>query len=94
MEYISGETIEEYITRTGEPIPCQQAGQILRSVARTIEDLHKLGLLHRGIGPDSIWILQDGTVKMLDFEATKQYVLSEINGTDVYKRQQYGGCKI
>ena len=53
MEYISGETIEEYITRTGEPIPCQQAGQILRSVARTIEDLHKLGLLHRGIGPDS-----------------------------------------
>lgn len=27
MEYISGETIEEYITRTGEPIPCQQAGQ-------------------------------------------------------------------
>ena len=89
MEYISGETIEEYITRTGEPIPCQQAGQILRSVARTIEDLHKLGLLHRGIGPDSIWILQDGTVKMLDFEATKQYVLSEINGTEAVMKEGF-----
>ena len=89
MEYISGETIEEYITRTGEPIPCQQAGQILRSVARTIEDLHKLGLLHRGIGPDSIWILQDGTVKMLDFEATKQYVLSEINGAEAVMKEGF-----
>lgn len=96
-EYVQGETVEEYITRTGQPIPYPQAGQMIRAVARTIEDLHKLGLLHRGIGPDSIRIMADGSVKIVDFEATRQFVLSEIHGVESVMKagfapsEQYAG---
>lgn len=79
-EHVEGENIAGYMKRTGQPFSPQKAGEIIRKMAVTVEDLHKIGLIHRGIGPDSVLLLQDGSVKMIDFEATRQYVRSEMYG--------------
>lgn len=79
-EHVDGENIAEYIKRTRQPFSPERAGEIIRKVAVTVEDLHKIGLIHRGIGPDSVLILPDGSAAMIDFEATRQYVRSEMYG--------------
>lgn len=98
-ERVEGESIAEYMRRTGQPFSPQKAGEIIRKVAVTVEDLHKLGLLHRGIGPDSVLLLPDGSVRMIDFEATKQYVRGEIHGLVISMKEgfapseQYAGLE-
>ncbi|MCH5267912.1 MAG: FHA domain-containing protein [Lachnospiraceae bacterium] len=98
-ECVDGETIVEYMQRTKQIFSPETAGQIIRKLALTIEDLQKLGVLHRGIGPDSVRILDDGSVKMIDFEVTKQYILGDAHGTTGYRKagfaalEQYNGTE-
>lgn len=92
-ERVEGESIVEYMQRRMCLIPPEQAGQIIRKIALTVEDLEKLGLLHHGIAPDSVYILKDGSVKMLDFEMTKQHVLEVVHGLTVYRKAGFAALE-
>ncbi len=79
-ERIDGETLAKHMQTVGKPYSVEEAGRLIRKIALEIKDLHALGLLHRYIGPDCARITADGAVAMVDFEATKQYVLGEVHG--------------
>ena len=70
MEYLEGETLSARLKREGKIDP-DEAVAMLLPVIRSMEEVHKYGIIHRDIAPDNIFITKDGTVKLIDFGASR-----------------------
>ncbi len=74
MEYLSGETLKHRLSRLG-PLPVRSAVKILGQTLRTIAEAHRMGLIHRDLKPDNIFLttVEGDTdyVKVLDFGIAK-----------------------
>lgn len=70
MEYIRGETLKNYITKYGVFSPDELISKMM-PLFYTLEKVHNYGLIHRDISPDNIMIVNDGSVKLMDFGATR-----------------------
>jgi serine/threonine-protein kinase len=69
MEYVEGRNLQEII-RQDAPLAPLRAGAIARQVAAALEAAHALGMVHRDVKPESIFVSQgsDGEkVKLLGF---------------------------
>lgn len=68
MEYIQGRTLravlEEYAP---QPLPIPDALRITEQVCDALRYCHEHGVFHRDIKPENIMILEDGSVKIIDF---------------------------
>ncbi|HSO35767.1 MAG TPA: serine/threonine-protein kinase [Labilithrix sp.] len=69
-EHLEGETLASYIARNGA-LPLAETHEIIKQVARALARVHALGIVHRDVKPDNIFITTqpDGhaLVKLLDF---------------------------
>ena len=70
MEYLDGESLKEKIEREGK-LSLDYSKDIILKIASAMKKVHKEGIIHRDIAPDNIYILKDGTVKILDFGAAR-----------------------
>lgn len=70
MEYLEGETLTEYLDRSGK-LSEEDAVAMLVPVLRSLEQVHKTGIIHRDIAPDNIFLTKDGGVKLIDFGAAR-----------------------
>lgn len=72
MEYVEGMTLKQYVKNIGlfgaEDI-CRKMIPLLHA----LNNVHKQGLIHRDISPENIMILSDGTLKLFDFGAARDY---------------------
>ena len=75
MEYVKGVSLLEWLERRSEPCSFKEACQMLVPIMDALEKVHKKGLLHRDISPDNIMVLEDGSVKLLDFGAAREFFL-------------------
>lgn len=71
MEYLSGMTLKDYVTRCGV-ITAGQAVNIADKIANALCEAHRYNVLHRDVSPDNIMLCSDGSVKLLDFGAARQ----------------------
>lgn len=71
MEYLSGMTLKDYVTRCGT-ITAGQAVSIADKIANALCEAHRSSVLHRDVSPDNIMLCRDGGVKLLDFGAARQ----------------------
>jgi serine/threonine protein kinase/tetratricopeptide (TPR) repeat protein len=65
MEYMEGRTLDK-IVKDG-PISFEEGVRIGRQVTAALALVHERGLVHRDLKPANIMVLEDGTVKLLDF---------------------------
>lgn len=70
MEYLEGESLKEKLDREGR-LSVDEALDILMAVLKALEAVHTVGIIHRDIAPDNIYITKDGIVKVLDFGAAR-----------------------
>src|SRR5262249_9734339 len=73
MELLSGEDLRRHVKRTG-PLPPAKVAQIIAQAARALGRAHRLGIVHRDIKPDNLFILDvegEPFVKVLDFGIAK-----------------------
>lgn len=72
-EYINGTSLREMM-QNGRVL-FSQALDIIRQLCRIVSDLHRCRppIVHRDIKPSNIILTDDGTVKLLDMNAAKQY---------------------
>ncbi len=75
MELLSGESLQQRIDRTG-PVPLGETVSILAQCCRALTRAHSMGIVHRDIKPDNIFLArtadEDGeVVKILDFGVAK-----------------------
>lgn len=66
MEYIDGITLKDYIDQQ-KIIRWKEAVHFAVQVLRALQHAHDKGIVHRDIKPQNIMILQDGTIKVMDF---------------------------
>ncbi len=72
MEYLDGIDLRHYLRKNGVMTP-EEAFTMLAPAMETLEKIHKAGLIHRDISPDNIMYLNDGTLKLMDFGAARDY---------------------
>ncbi|MHB8896698.1 MAG: protein kinase domain-containing protein [Candidatus Geothermincolia bacterium] len=65
MELLEGEPLSQAVA--GEPLPLARALRIADNVLAALEYAHAHEVVHRDIKPDNIFLLQDDTVKIVDF---------------------------
>ncbi|MDO5672745.1 MAG: Stk1 family PASTA domain-containing Ser/Thr kinase [Actinomycetaceae bacterium] len=66
MEYVEGHTVRELLT-DGDPVPIDEAVDIVSGVLGALEYSHHQGLVHRDIKPGNVMLTTDGKVKVMDF---------------------------
>ena len=72
MEYLEGRSLSEII-RTSAPLPVSSVLRIAAQLCSALIVCHGSGLIHRDLKPSNVRILEDGTVKVLDFGLVKPY---------------------
>lgn len=71
MEYVEGETLSARFAAS--PLPCEELLRQFLPIVDTLGAIHKAGVIHRDISPDNIMIQPDGSLKLIDFGAARQY---------------------
>ena len=72
MEYLEGVDLRHYLRKNGVMTP-EEACRMLTPAMYTLEKIHKAGLIHRDISPDNIMYLNDGSLKLMDFGAARDF---------------------
>lgn len=70
MEYIEGTDLKDHLANSGV-MTFGQAFSMLSPVMTALSKVHAQGLIHRDISPANIMVMNDGTVKLLDFGAAR-----------------------
>ena len=72
MNFLSGETLKDYLRRHNRALGYQQALKIMLPVMDALRTVHAAGVLHRDVSPDNIFLTNGGQVKLIDFGAARQ----------------------
>lgn len=70
MEFLDGTTVKDMLKR-GKGFAYTTAVDIIKVILRGLIPVHKVGIIHRDIAPDNIFILKDNTIKLTDFGAAR-----------------------
>jgi len=70
MEYLSGTDLHRKMKRDGI-IPLKEALDITSQILRGLHYAHEFKIVHRDIKPANVYVLTNGTVKILDFGIAK-----------------------
>lgn len=89
MEFVEGQTFREYLTRLGRPMELADTLALLEPVARSLEQVHAAGLIHRDVSPDNIMLTADGTAKLLDFGAARGFSIQGARTNTVNVKMGY-----
>jgi serine/threonine-protein kinase len=73
QEFLTGHDLDKAI-KSKEPLTLKRKLQILVDVCDGLGYAHTMGIIHRDIKPSNIRILEDGTVKIMDFGIAKSMV--------------------
>ena len=79
MEYVSGESLEDVITRYPNGMPIDQVLGWMRGICAGVAYLHDHGIVHRDLKPGNIF-LDEGTVKIGDYGLAKFISCSRRSG--------------
>ena len=79
QEFLTGEDLDKKIKR-GDPLPVARKVEILMAIADGLGYAHNASIIHRDVKPANVRVLDDGTVKVMDFGIAKS-LQSESNLT-------------
>lgn len=66
MEHIDGITLKEYLQQQ-KIVNWKETVHFAVQILRALQHAHDNGIIHRDIKPQNVMLLQDGTVKVMDF---------------------------
>lgn len=70
LEWVEGENLRDRLD-DDTPIPLDEQIRILRSLTTALEACHKKGIIHRNVSPSSIYLDDDGSIKLGDFDLSR-----------------------
>ncbi len=81
MEYIDGITLKDYID-SERVLNWKDAVHFIIQILRALQTAHNRGIVHRDIKPQNIMLLNDGTIKVMDFGIAKFAREESMTATD------------
>ena len=88
MEYLDGENLKQRLEREGKIEP-EEAVQIMIPILQALTEVHAVGMLHRDISPDNIFLTSSGEVKLLDFGAARFATTTHSRSLSVVVKQGF-----
>ena len=82
MEFLNGSTLKRYVTENGV-IPPKKMVSMIIPLLNALGVIHKQGLIHRDISPDNIMVMPDGTLKLFDFGAARDFAMQDQHSLSV-----------
>jgi serine/threonine protein kinase len=67
MPLLPGQTLDRLIRSSAEPFTVERAIDVMSQVCRGLQAAHGQGLVHRDLKPSNIFVMDDDTVKIIDF---------------------------
>lgn len=87
MPLLRGATLENLIKSSSTRLTAERSIQIVSQVCRGLQAAHDQGLVHRDLKPSNIFILEDDSVKIIDFGVAHlmdQRTMTGLKGTLAY----------
>jgi len=78
MEYLEGQTLEQWMRDNPKP-ELETVRGFIEQIARGLQSLHRLEMLHQDLRPANIIITPNGTLKIIDFGSVYVAGLAENN---------------
>ena len=89
MDYIEGQSLEEYLRKKGGKISFEEVERLLCPVMDALDDVHRKRIVHRDITPDNIYITKEGVTKILDFGSARYSIGDRSHSLDVVLKHGY-----
>ncbi|MCQ2521732.1 MAG: protein kinase [Lachnospiraceae bacterium] len=83
MDFVEGESFEEFIRRNGGRVDYPTTEKILLPVMEALAQVHDKGIIHRDVTPDNIFITESGDVKLIDFGAARYSLGDKSQSLDI-----------
>ncbi|HCY16146.1 MAG: protein kinase [Curvibacter sp. GWA2_64_110] len=97
LEYIEGQTLAQWMS-DHPALELASVRDMIEQIARGLQAFHRLEMLHQDLRPDNIMIDTQGTLKIIDFGATRiaslmeslpEEARNEVLGTVQYSAPEY-----
>lgn len=72
QEFLHGETLKERLQKTGGFIDVDEALRIFKAALDALIYTSSCGIVHRDLKPGNIFLCNDGSIKLIDFEIARQ----------------------
>lgn len=72
MECLQGRTLKEWLHESPDGLDVDVAVQIVKGMVAGLEATSAVGIVHRDVKPANVFICDDGSVKMIDYEIARQ----------------------
>ena len=89
MEYLDGQTLKQYLKTNSGKIPADELLRMMKPLISSLGKVHSQGLIHRDISPDNIMLMQDGSIKILDFGGARDFVSQNGKSLSVMVKHGY-----
>lgn len=73
MDYIDGEDLRKRLIRTEQPLSESEVTDILSQTLDALNEVHAHGIWHLDLKPANVMLDNNGTVRLIDFGASKQF---------------------
>ncbi len=67
LEQIKGETLRNYLSVHYGELPWEELSPMMTEAMKALHHLHKMGIMHYGLSPETIWVTQTGKMKISGF---------------------------
>jgi serine/threonine protein kinase len=90
FELLQGEALNQWLKEKG-PLPMQRVAEIGRDVLQALDVAHAIGVIHRDIKPQNVFLCEGGLAKVLDFGIAKAMNPEDTSGTQLTEAGQMIG---
>ncbi|MCM1298041.1 MAG: PASTA domain-containing protein [Firmicutes bacterium] len=84
MEYIGGISLKSYLANCGEILPWEQVKELFPPILTALNQLHKLGIIHRGISTTTILVSEKNQLILTGFSITAAHTADSDIGYEVF----------
>ena len=87
MPFLRGETLDQLIRSSSPRLTVERSIQMISQVCRGLQAAHDQGMIHRDLKPGNLFVLEDDSVKIIDFGVahfTDQRSATGLKGTLLY----------
>ena len=89
MEFVDGVTLKQHLQQCGGRIEPKTVCSIMKPLIKSLNTVHKEGIIHRDISPDNIMVTAAGDIKLIDFGAARNFSGNENRSLSVLLKPGY-----